>query len=64
MPGLTESDDAKSQRLVAEADRLDGIFRDRGATPAAEKAWLTGLRSLVAESNEIERKYRRYAHSV
>jgi hypothetical protein len=59
IPGLAESDDVESQRLIADADRLTRIFRDQHKTPAAEKSWLTGLRSLVAEGNEIERKYRR-----
>lgn len=57
IPGLTESDDAETLRLIAEADRLAGVFRDQHKTAAAEKAWLTGLRSLVANGRGIQRKY-------
>jgi hypothetical protein len=59
IPGLTEGDDAETRRLITEADQLTASFRDQGKTPAAEKAWLTGLRLLVARGREIERKYTR-----
>jgi hypothetical protein len=58
IPGLTAADDADAVALVAEADQLTDSFRRRRKTPAAERAWLTGLRALVARGGEIERKYR------
>ena len=56
-PGLTEGDKTAGQRLVAEADRLDGVFREQEEVPAAARAWMVGLRSLMAQGNEIRRKY-------
>lgn len=56
-PGLTEGDKTAGQRLVAEADRLDGVFREQEEDPAAARAWMVGLRSLMAQGNEIQRKY-------
>ncbi|GAB5006009.1 hypothetical protein MAHJHV63_27940 [Mycobacterium avium subsp. hominissuis] len=58
IPGLTAADAAQAGALVAEADQLTDSFRRRRKTPAAERAWLTGLRALVAKGSEIERKYR------
>jgi hypothetical protein len=63
IPGLTESDGAEGRRLVAEADRLADIFRDQHRLPAAERAWLTGLRLLVAQGSMIENKYKTDAGS-
>ena len=59
IPGLTDTDDADTLGLIAEADRLSGVFRGQRKTAVAEKAWLTGLCLLVARGCEIERKYRR-----
>lgn len=56
--GLTAADAAQAGALVAEADQLTDSFRRQGKTPAAERAWLTGLRALVAKGGEIEHKYR------
>jgi hypothetical protein len=58
IPSRTDADDAEALRLIAEADQLTENFRGQHKTPAAEKAWLAGLRSLVAQGNEIQRKYR------
>ncbi|BCP14050.1 hypothetical protein MINTM021_09590 [Mycobacterium paraintracellulare] len=58
IPGLTAADDAEAKALVAEADQLTDSFCRRNKTPVAERAWLTGLRALVAKGSEIERKYR------
>jgi hypothetical protein len=58
IPGLTATDDADVVALVAEADQLTASFRRRRKTAAAERAWLTGLRALVAKGSDIERKYR------
>jgi hypothetical protein len=58
IPGLSAADDADAIALVAEADQLTHSFRRRRKTPAAERAWLTGLRALVGKGSDIERKYR------
>lgn len=58
IPGLTKGDDAEVSRLVAEADRLNSICDNQRDTPASDKSWITGLRSLAAAGEEIERKYK------
>lgn len=59
IPGLTAADAMRARVLVAEADQLADSFRRHPKTPAAERAWLTALRALVARGSEIERKYSR-----
>lgn len=58
IPGLSEDDDAEARLLVAEADELTDSYRRGQRTPAALRAWLEGLRALVARGSEIQRKYR------
>jgi hypothetical protein len=55
-PLLTDSDRLTSQRLVEGADRLEAIFRDADGVPAPARFWITSLRSLVAQGQEIRRR--------
>lgn len=54
---LPDDDRASVEALLARADQLEAQLSPYAGYPAADRAWITSLRGLLAEEHDLIRRY-------